>query len=186
MTISPAAFDAAGRRRAAPWFIVEGILLIVLGVVAAALPALAGVAGAAVFGWVLILSGIFGLVSLTGSRRHAHLIWAIVSSLVALAFGALIVWMPVVGAAALAFIIALYLLLDGVALTALAWDQRKRMGRRWPWLMASGALDLLLAGLIAALGPLSDAVLLGFIIALDLIVAGIALVGLGRAARRAA
>ena len=186
MTLSPTAFDAAGRRRAAPWFIVEGVLLIVLGVVAAALPGLAGVAGAAVFGWVLILSGLFGLVSLTGSRRHAHLIWAIVSSLVALAFGALIVWMPVVGAAALAFVIALYLLLDGVALIGLAWDQRKRMGRRWPWLMVSGVLDLLLAGLIAALGPLSDAVLLGFIIALDLIVAGVALTAMGLAARRAA
>ncbi len=92
----------------------------------------------------------------------------------------------VVGAAALAFVIALYLLLDGVALIGLAWDQRKRMGRRWPWLMLSGVLDLLLAGLIAALGPLSDAVLLGFIIALDLIVAGIALTGMGLAARRPA
>jgi uncharacterized membrane protein HdeD (DUF308 family) len=186
MTVSPLGLDPADRRRAAPWFIVEGALLLVLGVVAAALPCLAGVAGAAVFGWVLILSGLFGLVSLTGSRRHTHLIWAIVSSLVALAFGALIVWMPVVGASALAFVIALYLLLDGVALIGLAWDQRKRMGRRWPWLMASGVLDLVLAVLIAALGPLSDAVLLGFIIALDLIVAGIALVGLGLASRRAA
>jgi uncharacterized membrane protein HdeD (DUF308 family) len=186
MTVSPLGRDPADRRRAAPWFIVEGALLLVLGVVAAALPGLAGVAGAAVFGWVLILSGLFGLVSLTGSRHHAHLIWAIVSSLVALAFGALIVWMPVVGASALAFVIALYLLLDGVALIGLAWDQRKRMGRRWPWLMASGVLDLVLAVLIAALGPLSDAVLLGFIIALDLIVAGIALVGLGLAARRVA
>jgi uncharacterized membrane protein HdeD (DUF308 family) len=186
MTISPSAFDGADRRRAAPWFIVEGVLLIVLSVVAAALPGLAGVAGAAVFGWVLILSGLFGLVSLTGSRHHAHLIWAIASSLVALAFGGLIVWMPVVGAAALAFVIALYLLLDGVALIGLAWDQRKRMGRRWPWLMLSGVLDLLLAGLIAALGPLSDAVLLGFIIALDLIVAGIALTAMGLAARHPA
>ena len=104
----------------------------------------------------------------------------------ALAFGALIVWMPVVGASALAFVIAVYLLLDGVALIALAWDQRKRAGRRWGWLMVSGLLDVLLAVLIATLGPLSDAVLLGFIIALDLIVAGIALVGLGLAARRAA
>ncbi len=51
--------------------------------------------------------------------------------------------------------------------------------------MASGVLDLLLAVLIAALGPLSDAVLLGFVIALDLVVAGIALTGLGLAARRA-
>ena len=43
-----------------------------------------------------------------------------------------------------------------------------------------------IAVLIAALGPLSDTVLLGYVIALDLIVGGIALAGLGLAARRAA
>ena len=56
------------RRSAAPWFIVEGVLLIVLGGLAAALPALAGVAGALVFGWVLVLAGVFGLGSVLGAR----------------------------------------------------------------------------------------------------------------------
>jgi uncharacterized membrane protein HdeD (DUF308 family) len=186
MTISSLPLDPADRRRAGPWFIVEGGLLVVLGVVAAVLPGIAGVAAAAVFGWILILSGIFGLISLMGARRHAHLAWSIVSAVAALAIGALIVWSPLVGAVTLALFIAIYLLLDGLALIGLAWDQRRRGGRRWPWVMISGAVDLLLAVLIAALGPLSDTVLLGYVIALDLIVGGIALAGLGLAARRAA
>jgi uncharacterized membrane protein HdeD (DUF308 family) len=183
MTVPPIPLDPADRRRAAPWFIVEGGLLIVLGVVAAILPGLAGVTAAAVFGWVLILSGIFGLTSLMGSRRHAHLIWSIVSGVVALVVGALIVWLPLVGAVTLALFIAAYLLVDGLVLIGLGWDQRKRGGRRWPWLMVSGVVDVALAVLIAALGPLSDTILLGFVIALDLIVAGIALMALGLAAR---
>src|SRR5277367_760686 len=93
------------RHRVGPWFIAEGVLLIVLGVVAAALPAIAGVAAAAVFGWVLILAGLFGLTSLVGSRDHTHLLWSIVSGVVALAVGALIVWAPLVGAVTLALFI---------------------------------------------------------------------------------
>ncbi|HXQ17593.1 MAG TPA: DUF308 domain-containing protein [Caulobacteraceae bacterium] len=180
----PAGSDV--RHRVAPWFIAEGVLLIVLGVVAAALPGIAGVAAAVVFGWVLILAGLFGLTSLIGSRDHAHLLWSIVSGLVALVVGALIVWAPLVGAVTLTLFIAVYMLLDGLALAGIAWDQRKRGATRWGWLMVAAALDVLLAVLIVALGPLSDAVLLGFVIAIDLIVAGIALAAMGLAARKAA
>jgi len=185
MSVSPFPATPADRRRAAPWFMVEGGLLIVLGVVAATLPRVAGVAGAAVFGWVLILAGVFGLASVIGSRRHAHLAWSIVSGLVALAVGALIVWAPLAGAAGLAFLLALYLLVDGLALIALAWDQRKRAAQRWAWLMVSGVVDVVLAIAIVSLGPLSDSLLLGFVISLDLIVAGIALLTIGLAARHA-
>jgi uncharacterized membrane protein HdeD (DUF308 family) len=173
------------RRLAGPWFVVEGVLLIVLGVLAAALPALAGVAGALVFGWVLIMAGVFGLAGIFGSRHHAHLALSVASALIALAAGALIVWSPLVGAVTLAILIAVYLLFDGVALIGLAMDQRKRAARGWPWLIVSGGLDIVLGLVILALGARADATLLGFLIALDLIVAGLALAALGLHARRA-
>ena len=56
--------------------------------------------------------------------------------------------------------------------------------------MASGVVDVLLAILVLALGPISSAVLLGFIIAIDLAIAGIAgaavAVALSGARRRSA
>ena len=52
--------------------------------------------------------------------------------------------------------------------------------------MVSGVVDVVLAILVLAMGPLSSTVLLGFIIAIDLAIAGIALVTLGVHARRAA
>jgi uncharacterized membrane protein HdeD (DUF308 family) len=173
------------RRLAAPWFVVEGVLLIVLGVLAAALPGLAGVAGALVFGWVLIMAGLFGLAATFGARHHAHQVLGVVSALVALAAGVLIVWSPLVGAVTLALFIAAYLLIDGTALIGLGMDQRKRAARGWPWLIVSGVLDFALGLIILALGARADATLLGFLIALDLIVAGIALAAIGLHARRA-
>ena len=186
MTAPPAPLRPRPHRRlAAPWFVVEGVLLIVLGVLAAALPGLAGVAGALVFGWVLIMAGVFGLVAIFGSRHHAHQVLGVVSALVAVAAGALIVWSPLVGAVTLALFIAAYLLIDGAALIGLGLDQRKRGARGWPWLIVSGVLDIALGLVILAMGAGADATLLGFLIALDLIVAGIALVTLGLHARRA-
>jgi uncharacterized membrane protein HdeD (DUF308 family) len=173
------------RRHVAPWFIVEGLLLIALGVVAAVLPGLAGIAGALVFGWVLIMSGIFGLVALFGARDHTHMLWGVLSAVVAIAVGALVIWRPVAGAVAIAIFIAAYLFIDAIAMVGLAMDQRRRHGHGWPWLIVSGVIDLVLAVLILALGPLSDSVFLGVIIAVDLIIGGVALVTLGFGARRA-
>jgi uncharacterized membrane protein HdeD (DUF308 family) len=173
------------RRSAAPWFIVEGALLIVLAAMAVALPAAAGIATAFVFGWALLLSGVFGLASLFAARHHTHMTWGVVSSVAALIVGALIVWRPLAGAVTISLFIAVYLLIDGLALLGLAGDQHKRGGRGWGWLVAAGAIDVLLALLILLMGPLSDAVLLGLIVALDLLIGGVALVSLGLAARRA-
>ena len=185
MTAAAVAPSSIFRRKAGPWFIVEGVLLIILAILAAALPELAGVAGALVFGWILVLAGVFGLGSMFGERRHAHVIFSILSSLVALAAGLLIVWRPLIGVVTLAIFIGAYLLVDGFAMIGMAWDQRKRAARGWPWLMISGVIDVLLGLLVLAMGPRASLLLLGFIIAIDLGIAGIALITLGVHARRA-
>jgi len=176
---------ASDRHKAAPWFIGEGVVLILLAGLAVVLPIAAGIAGALVFGWVLILSGVMGFVSMFGSRRHARGLWLALSALVALVAGVLILWRPILGAAALAIFIAVYLLIDAVALIGMGLDQRRRRAKGWIWLIVSGAVDVLLAGLIVAMRPVGDTVLLGYIIAFDLLIAGIALITLGVAARKA-
>jgi len=175
----------AQRRGAAVWFIVEGVLLIVLGAAAAWLPALAGIAGALVLGWVLIVSGVFGLAALIGSREHAHVWFGVISALIAIVVGALIVWRPLAGAIGLAILLAAYLLIDGAALIGMALDQRRRPAQGWPWLLVAGVVDVLLGVFVLALGPIADAVVIGYVIALDLAVGGIALIMLGVHARRA-
>ena len=174
------------RRKVAPWFIAEGVLFIVLGVLAAALPGVAGLAAALVFGWALILCGVLGVIGLFGSRAHAHPVWRLISALVALAAGVLVLWRPIAGAGVLALFVAAYFAVHGVAAIGLGLDQRKRSARGWGWLIASGVIDLVLAAVIIALGPLARLVLVGFLVGLDLMVSGVAHLMLGLAARRAA
>ena len=51
-------------------FLVEGLLLTVLGMLAILLPAVASLAATLIFGWILLLSGGMGLVT-TLRARHA-------------------------------------------------------------------------------------------------------------------
>jgi uncharacterized membrane protein HdeD (DUF308 family) len=172
------------RRRAAPWFIGEGIVLVVLGLAAAALPGIAGLAGVIVFGWVLLAVGIAGFLIMLASRDHAHWLWTTLSALTALVTGALVLWSPIVGIIALATLIAAYLLIDAVALIGMGLDQRKLGAKGWVWLVVSGGVDVLLAAFILALRPAGDAHLMGFIIAFDLFIAGLALITLGWMSRK--
>jgi uncharacterized membrane protein HdeD (DUF308 family) len=157
------------------WLSLEGVLLIVLGVGALLMPLMAGIAASLVFGWVLILTGLVGLMSAFANRAHAHLGWSLVSAGLALVVGIVLLLNPLFGAATLTLLIGLYLLLDGVTLVALALDHRRRAIRSWGWLMGSGALDLVLAVFILVMSATGSAVMIGIIVGLSLIAAGIAL-----------
>jgi uncharacterized membrane protein HdeD (DUF308 family) len=177
------AFPPKGARG---WLIFEGLLLIVLGALAAALPLFAGLAVALVMGWVLVFSGLLGLVGLFGSRGHDHPVWRIVSALVAIGAGGLVLWSPVVGVIGLAILIAAYLTLNALTSFAMAFHHRGRAAKGWGWQVFSGLIGILLAVFILLLNPRGDAVLIGFFIALDLIVGGLSLLGISAGIRRAA
>src|SRR6185312_8457449 len=55
-------------------FLIEGIVLVILGLAAVALPPLAGIATAVVLGWLFLCGGIVGLIATFG-QRHAPGFW---------------------------------------------------------------------------------------------------------------
>jgi uncharacterized membrane protein HdeD (DUF308 family) len=165
------------------WFAVEGAILILLGVVAFVLPVAAGLAAALVLGWILLLSGIVGLVALFATRGQAHAGWGLLSALIAVIAGLLLLFDPFAGAVSIALLIAAYLLIDGVALVLLGIDLRNRGSAGWVWVPLSGVVDWLLAGLIFAISPAGAPVLLGLLVGIDLVAAGFALLRLGAGRR---
>lgn len=165
-----------------PWLTIEGVLLILLGIAALVMPLMAGLAATLVFAWILILTGMIGLISAFAGRAHAHLGWSLASAIIALLIGIILLVYPLVGAVALTAVIGAYLLLDGIALIGLALDHRKRGIGPWAWLLASGLIDVLLAALIFFMSAIGSAVLIGFIVGLSLIFAGVALLLIERAA----
>jgi uncharacterized membrane protein HdeD (DUF308 family) len=157
------------------WLTLEGALLIVLGVLAVFSPLFAGLAVAIIFGWLLLMVGILGAASAFVGRDHHHQGWRLASSAIAAVVGVLLLMNPLVGAVGLGFLICAYLVFAGVTRVGLALDHRKRGGGRWGWLMASGLLDLVLALAILALGAVGSTVMVGVVVGVNLIIAGVAL-----------
>jgi uncharacterized membrane protein HdeD (DUF308 family) len=166
------------------WLTIEAVLLILLGIAALVMPLMAGLAATLVFAWILILTGMIGLISAFAGRAHAHIGWSLASAIIALLIGVVLFFYPLAGAVALTLIVGAYLFLDGIALIGLALDHRKRGISPWGWLLASGVIDLVLAAIILFMSAVGSAVFVGVMVGLSLIFAGVALLLVQRAATR--
>jgi uncharacterized membrane protein HdeD (DUF308 family) len=171
--------------RPSSWLTIEGVLAVALGVLALVLPFAAGLAAALVVAWVLLLSGVVGLVGLFAGRGEAHPFWSLISTLAALVAGGFMLWFPILGAVSLVIVIAAYLIVDGVAIVLLSLDHRRRGDRGWGWLMAVAVLDLIFGVLVLMFGPVFAPTVVGIVVGIDLVLGGLALLSLGWARRRA-
>src|SRR5262249_57296412 len=82
--------------------LIEGILLVILGVLAIALPLIASIAITLFLGWMFLISGIAGLILTFWARQMPGFWWSIVSALLSLAAGVLLVCSPGPGGVSLA------------------------------------------------------------------------------------
>jgi uncharacterized membrane protein HdeD (DUF308 family) len=167
-------------------FLVEGIALIVLGLVAILLPAVASLAFTIFIGWLLLLAGVVGLVMTLIGRGAPGFWWSLASALLAIVAGGVLLWWPFRGEVSLTLVLILFFLVDGIASIMLAVEHRRELSGRWGWLVAGGVVDLALAAIILAGFPGSALWVLGLLIGINLVFNGCALVAVALGARSAA
>lgn len=164
-------------------FLVEGAVLVVLGIVAVVLPVFATVAVAIVVGWVLLMSGLLGLYSSMRMQQAPGFHWSLISAIVALVAGVFVLVSPLGGALSLTLILTLFLTLEGIASIMLSLQHRQGFAARWSYLMISGVIDLLLAGFIVAGLPGTAAWAIGILLGVNLFFGGSALIAMAWHAR---
>jgi uncharacterized membrane protein HdeD (DUF308 family) len=157
-------------------FLGEGIALVVLGALAVAAPAIASVAAAALFGWILLVSGLAGLITTLRGRRVPGFAWSLVSALIGIAAGALLLGWPLQGTVSLTTILIAFLLIEGVVTIMYALEHRTALSGRWSWMLASGVLDVVLGALLLAGLPGTALWALGLIVGINLLFGGWALI----------
>jgi len=152
------------------WQIAWGVLLMVLGVLAVLMPAVAALATALVFAWILIIAGACEIANAIQTRRAKGFGWKLVAGLLTLILGIAIAAGPLAGVATLALLVGGFLLVSGVTRAMLAW--RLRPGRGWGWVMFNGVLSILLAILIIVGWPGSSLAIIGLLTGFSLLSAG--------------
>lgn len=175
---------AASLREHSGMFLAEGIILLLLGIAAILLPAVATFAVALIVGWVLLISGGVGLVSTFRMRSAPGFGWSLFSALLALAAGFVLLLWPLSGALSLTLILSVFLVLEGIASIMLALSHRNGFSARWGFLLLSGVVDLFLAAMIVAGLPGTAAWAIGLLVGINLVFGGITLISMALHARR--
>jgi uncharacterized membrane protein HdeD (DUF308 family) len=94
-------------------FLWEGIALVVLGLLAVLAPMIASVAATVFFGWILLLSGVVGLIATLRARQAPGFVWSLLSALVGIVAGALLLIWPLQGTLSLTAVLIAFLLVEG-------------------------------------------------------------------------
>jgi uncharacterized membrane protein HdeD (DUF308 family) len=166
-------------------FLVEGMVLMVLGIAAVLIPVIASLAVSIFLGWLFLVGGIVGFVTTLMGRHAPGFWWSLISAVITITAGLYLVGWPFAGAVSLTVVLAAYLVAEGIASMLFAYEHRHQLPARWGWLFLNGIIDLFLAGIIVWLLPIAAVWALGIIIGIDFIFGGASLIGMALAARDA-
>ncbi len=139
--------------------LIEGILLVILGLAAMIVPPAASLAVAIFLGWMFLISGIAGLVLLA---------------------------QPAQGVLTLTIVVGAYFLAEGVATIMYALEHRRELSGRWSWMLIAGLMDILIAAIIIMGLPGSALWAIGLLVGINLLFGGATLIGMALAARNSA
>lgn len=167
-------------------FLAEGIVLVILGILALMAPTIASVAATVFFGWILLLSGIVGLFTTLRARAAPGFGWSLVSALVGIVAGLLLLAWPLPGTLSLTAVLIAFLLLEGVVSLMYALEHRGALSGRWGWMLASGIVDVILAVLLLIGLPGTALWALGLLVGINMLFGGWALILMALHARPAA
>ena len=167
-------------------FLVEGIVLLVLGVAAIIVPVIATLAFTLLIGWLFLISGVVGLITTFWMRNVPGFWWSLISGVVGIAAGIVLLLWPISGTVSLTLLLIAFFLVEGIVTLMYAFEHRAQLSDRWGWMLASGIVDLILAGIIFAGLPESATWALGLLVGINLLFGGAAMVAMALAARSSA
>jgi uncharacterized membrane protein HdeD (DUF308 family) len=164
-------------------FLIEGIVLVVLGILAIIVPPLATITFTLFLGWLFLISGIMGLVSTFWARHAPGFWWSLFSAVLALAAGLVLLAWPVSGAVSLTLLLIVFFTIEGVLSIMYALEHKKELSGRWGWMLASGIIDLVLAAIILIGLPGTAVWALGLLVGINMLFGGSALIAMALHAR---
>lgn len=160
-------------KRYSLWYLIEGVLLVIAGVLAIIYPVLSSGAVVVLLGWLLIISGLLQGLSLLGARQVPHFWLQLISVILAILIGLLFLRDPTQGLMTLALLLIIFFMMEGISKVVFALTIRPFPN--WGWVLASGLVGILLALILWASLPVTAVWLIGFLLGINLISIGAAI-----------
>jgi uncharacterized membrane protein HdeD (DUF308 family) len=163
------------------WLLGLGILLVVLGILLILAPVVGTLAIDLLVGWFLIFGGVAQVVQAFTVKAWRGFALALASGILYAGVGVLLVFFPLAGAQALTFLLAAFLLIEGIVRIGMALRVRPDQG--WGWLLFGGIVTVILAVMIWGHWPSSALWVIGLLVGINLLFSGWSLIMLANAAR---
>jgi uncharacterized membrane protein HdeD (DUF308 family) len=164
-------------------FLVEGIVLVVLGLIAIALPPIATLAVEILVGWLFLISGVMGLITTFWMRQAPGFWWALLSAVLGIGAGLVLLAWPLSGVLSLTLVLIVFFTIEGVASIMFALEHKRELSGRWGFMLMSGIVDLILAAIIFTGLPGTAAWAIGVLVGINMVFGGSALIAMAMHAR---
>jgi uncharacterized membrane protein HdeD (DUF308 family) len=162
------------------WFVLLGVGLVVLGMVALGAVVIASLAAAIAIGVLLLMAGAAEVVGAFWCRGWSGFFLHLLSGVLSIVVGLLFVRAPLNALAALTLLIACFLLVGGIFKIVAAVGYRFAA---WGWSLAGGIIDVVLGVLIWMEWPESALWVIGLFVGINLVFRGMNWIALGLALR---
>jgi uncharacterized membrane protein HdeD (DUF308 family) len=160
-------------RRHSLWYLLQGGLMVVGGVLALIYPMVSSAAVVLFLGWLLIVSGVVQGFSLIGAQNVPHFWLQLVSVVLSVIVGALFIRHPGETLLTLTLLLIVFFMVEGFSKVIFALTIRPFPN--WGWVLASGVVGILLGLYLWASLPVTAIWLLGVLLGIQLISEGAAL-----------
>ena len=162
---------ARGNHMATSWSVLLSILLVIAGLLAIALPQMAGVAVDTLIAWLLMFSGVVHVVYAWHTRSAGAVLWEVLVGIAYAGVGLYLLAFPVAGLESLTLALALYLFVEGVMEFILSFQLRPKPGTGW--LLFDGIVTLILAAMIWSTWPWSSVWVIGTLVGISMLLSGV-------------
>jgi uncharacterized membrane protein HdeD (DUF308 family) len=160
------------------WFLllVAGLIAVAGGVLALVNPIAATITATTIVAWLFLFMGALQIVAAFGTMALSTRIWTAALGALAIVIGGWILSNPLAGTLVLTWTIGVLFLVEGIVKLVLAFAARQSP-YFWAMLL-SGAVSVVLGGMILSRFPETALTIPGILMAVDLISTGVALVAL--------
>src|SRR5436190_3740791 len=176
--------DSISTARTGKGDMIWGILMLICGFLAIALPLASGIGIAIVIGWLLLVSAMWHLIFGVRSKHIGGILWQVLLALVYGAAGLAVLLYPLAGLAWLTLVLATFLLIEAALEFVLYFSIRRKVNAGG--VLLDGIITLLLGILIGAQWPFSSAWAIGTLVGVSLIFSGVSRLMLSSALSRGA
>jgi len=165
------------------WMMALGILFVIMGVVALGMPVVMTVATVFVFGAMLIVGGIFQIIDAFKCKGWKGVVWHVLIGLLYIAAGVIIMDDPGLSSLTLTLFLGAMIVAVGIVRIIMGIQLKPEIG--WGWLVFGGIVSILLGAMILAKWPVSGLVVIGILVAVEMLVHGWSYIFLSLAAKNA-